>query len=69
MLEVDSARQRIALTMRLTDEAARKPARAEAGDKPQSVRRPEKAREQPRPAKPEPSSAMADAFARLKAGK
>ena len=69
VLEVDIARQRIALTMRLTDEAVRKPARAEAGEKPQAVRRPNKPREQPRPAKPEPSRAMADAFARLKAGK
>ncbi|MBS1219870.1 MAG: RNA-binding transcriptional accessory protein, partial [Proteobacteria bacterium] len=31
VLEVDIARQRIALTMRLTDEAVRKPARAESG--------------------------------------
>ena len=69
VLEVDIARQRIALTMRLTDEAVRKPARAESGVKPQAGRKPEKPREQPRPAKPEPSSAMADAFARLKVGK
>jgi protein Tex len=69
VLEVDVARQRIALTMRLTDEATRKPARTEAGDKPQAGRRPDKPREQARPAKPEPSSAMADAFARLKVGK
>lgn len=67
VLEVDIARQRIALTMRLTDEAARKPAaRGESGDKPQAGRRPDKQREQPRPAKPEPSSAMADAFAKLR---
>ncbi len=69
VLEVDSARQRIALTMRLTDEAARKPARTEGGDKPRAARKPDKPRDQPRPAKPEPSSAMADAFARLKTGK
>ena len=69
VLEVDIARQRVALSMRLTDEAVRKPARGEVGEKPQASRRPEKPREQPRPAKPEPSSAMADAFARLKAGK
>jgi hypothetical protein len=47
----------------------RKPARGESGVKPQAGRKPDKPREQPRPAKPEPSSAMADAFARLKVGK
>jgi len=59
VLEVDISRQRIALTMRLTDEAVRKP-RAE------NVARKQ---EKPRAAKPEPSSAMADAFAKLKIGR
>ncbi|MHB8746587.1 MAG: Tex family protein [Gammaproteobacteria bacterium] len=63
VLEVDIARQRVALTMRLTDEAVRKP-RAE-----NVARKQEKPRELPRAAKPEPSSAMADAFAKFKTGR
>lgn len=63
VLEVDIARQRIALTMRLTDEATRKPREENV------ARKQEKPREAVRVAKPEASSAMADAFAKLKIGR
>ncbi len=69
VLEVDSVRKRIALTMRLTDDAARKPARTQSTDGPKAGKRIEIARDQVRKAGPDVSSAMADAFARLNAGK
>jgi len=62
--EVDLERKRIALSMRLGDAVARKPARAEA--KPQRGK-PEqgKGRQRQQPAKPAPATAMSQAFARL----
>jgi uncharacterized protein len=69
VLEVDSTRQRIALSMRLGDETVRKTARDDTGTKPQAAGKPDKPREQARAVRPESSTAMADAFARLKAGK
>ncbi len=58
MLEVDLPRQRIALTMRLADEL---PGTARAGPAATSL----KARQRQQ-SQPEPSGAMASAFARLK---
>jgi uncharacterized protein len=59
VVEVDLPRQRIALTMRLTDDAI--PAGMKKGDAPLSA----KARQQ-QARQPEPAGAMAAAFARLK---
>jgi uncharacterized protein len=69
VLEVDVKRQRIALTMRLTDEAnaAGPSARGERHDRGgQAARANGGARGPQRPREPEPAGAMAAAFAKLK---
>jgi uncharacterized protein len=58
VLEVDLARQRIALSMRLADDAAE---RAESRPAPASAKTRQRQHSQP-----QPSGAMASAFARLK---
>jgi uncharacterized protein len=67
VLEVDVARKRIALTMRLSDEAAPRKAGADrkvgAGE---TANRRHHAADQARRREPEPAGAMASAFARLK---
>jgi uncharacterized protein len=75
VLEVDEKRKRIALTMRLTDSAAdagrAAGARVGAGDKAQDAKRnvqhkKQEAHRQQTKSQPEPSGAMAAAFAKLK---
>jgi len=66
VLEVDLDRKRVALSMRLGDEVARKPAR---GEKKTSSHRGKaqqgKARQRQQPARPAPVTAMSQAFAKL----
>ncbi|MBZ0072280.1 MAG: RNA-binding transcriptional accessory protein [Gammaproteobacteria bacterium] len=62
VLEIDQARKRISLSMRLHDEASAKAPRAHADrGRPSQARR-----DKPRAEPPQPSGAMAEAFARLK---
>jgi uncharacterized protein len=70
VLEVDIPRKRIALTMRLSDEAARKPKVGAGGTAPAAASRKSGTASAgaPRPAQrqPEPTGTMAAAFAKLK---
>jgi len=66
VLEVDLERKRIALSMRLADEAPRKAAEGEPGSRPQRGKAAQgKARQRQQPARPAPVTAMSQAFARL----
>jgi uncharacterized protein len=66
VLEVDINRKRVALSMRLGDEVARKPAQ---GEKKASTQRGKvqqgKAHQRQQPARPVPVTAMSQAFAKL----
>ncbi|MDP2196142.1 MAG: S1 RNA-binding domain-containing protein, partial [Rhodocyclaceae bacterium] len=70
VLEVDIPRKRIALSMRLSDEAARKPKVGAGGTAPAAASRKSGTTSAgaPRPAQrqPEPPGTMAAAFAKLK---
>ena len=66
VLEVDLPRKRIALTMRLTDEAAPKRERHDAPAANRSQQRPPMQNKPPRQSAPPPGNAMAAAFAKLK---
>jgi uncharacterized protein len=67
VVEIDPARKRISLTMRLTDAAAAPKSLHEssARNRPAQARS-DRTRDKPRAEAPKPSGAMADAFARLK---
>jgi len=68
VLEVDLKRKRISLTMRLSDEAVRKPqgSTASAGDRPLSPRDRQHMAEKPKPraAQAAPDNALAAAFSK-----
>jgi uncharacterized protein len=66
VLEVDLDRKRVALTMRLGDEVARKPAQGEKKTSPpRGKARQGKERQRQQPARPAPVTAMSQAFAKL----
>jgi uncharacterized protein len=66
VLEVDLDRKRVALSMRLGDEVARKPARGEKKTPPPRGKAQQgKARQRQQPARPVPVTAMSRAFAKL----
>jgi uncharacterized protein len=66
VLEVDLDRKRVALSMRLGDEVARKPAQGEKKTSPQRGKAQQgKARQRQQPARPAPVTAMSQAFAKL----
>jgi uncharacterized protein len=67
VVEIDPARKRISLTMRLTDAAATPKSPRESSDRNRPAQtRSDRTRDKPRAEAPAPSGAMADAFARLK---
>jgi uncharacterized protein len=66
VLEVDLDRKRVALSMRLGDEVARKPAQGEKKTSPQRGKAQQgKVRQRQQPARPAPVTAMSQAFAKL----
>jgi protein Tex len=66
VLEVDLDRKRVALSMRLGDEVARKPAQGEKkASPPRGKARQRLAHQRQQPARPAPVTAMSQAFAKL----
>jgi uncharacterized protein len=66
VLEVDLDRKRVALSMRLGDEVARKPPQGGKKTSPQRGKaRQDKVHQRQQPARPAPVTAMSQAFAKL----